>query len=153
MTGGVLMTSDHLGELSSDRLKVWALLSEQRASCDFSLLGQSELIYEESGNTQPNPLRYIVHAEDLVLVQVRHPTHLRGHGAMFFLNTASQPVQRTYPLPDLGINNLAYLYSWEDPSLFEQPQSRVAVTLPGHHSALYFFSCEPIREKPLHLSS
>ena len=154
MTGGVMMTSDHLGELSPDRLKLWEfLLSEQRASCDFPLLGRSELFYEMPDNSRSNPLRYATRAEDPMLVQVRHPSTVSGHGAMFFLNTASQTVQRTYPLADLGINDAVYLYRWENQPTTEQTESRIAVTLPGHHSALYFFSREPIRESPLHLSS
>jgi hypothetical protein len=154
MTGGVVMTSDHLGELSPDRLRLWKLLlSEQRASCDFPLLGRSELFYERSESVQPIPLRYAARAEDPVLVQVRHPSNSSGHGAMFFLNTASQTIQRTYPLADLGINDPVYLYSWENESTTEQTEFGIAVILPGHHSALYFFSHEPIREKPLRLSS
>ena len=88
-----------------------------------------------------------------MLVQVRHPSTVSGHGAMFFLNTASQTIQRTYPLADLGIIDPVYLYSWENQPTTEQIESGIAVTLPGHHSALYFFSREPIREKPLRLSS
>lgn len=154
MTGGVMMTSDHLGELSPHRLKLWELLlSEQRASCNFPLLGRSELFYEGSDHIQSRPLRYAARAEDAVLVQVRYPSSLSGHGAIFFLNTASQTVQRMYPLAELRIKDPVYLYSWENQSPTEQLESRVAVTLPAHHSALYFFSHEPIRESPLRLSS
>jgi hypothetical protein len=154
MTGGVMMTSDHLGELSPDRLKLWELLlSEQRASCDFPLLGRSELFYKRSEGVQPNPLRYAARAEDPVFVQVRHPSFLSKHGAILFLNTVNHTIQRTYPLSDLGISDAVYLYNWENQFPTEQTESRIAVTLPGHHSALYFFSHEPIREKPLRLSS
>lgn len=154
MTGGVMMTSDYLGELSSDRLRLWALLlSEQRASCDFPLLGRSELFYEMADKAHSNPLRYATRAEDPTLVQVRHPTRAGGHGAMFFLNTASQTLQRTYSLPDLGINDPVFLYSWENQSPTKQSQSEIAMTLLGHHSLLYFFSREPIQENPLRLSS
>ncbi len=154
MTGGVMMTSDHLGELSPDRLQLWKLLlSEQRATCDFPLLGQSELFHEKSDKVQPHSLRYAARAEDPVLVQLRHPSNSSGQGAILFLNTANHVVQRTYPLSDLGINDSVYLYSWENQSTTEQTESRIAVTLPGHYSALYFFSHEPIREKPLCLSS
>jgi hypothetical protein len=154
MTGGVMMTSDHLKELSSDRLKLWELLlSEQRASCDFPLLGRSELFYETPDKAHSNSLRYATRAEDSMLVQVRHPTRAGGHGAMFFLNTSNQTLQRTYFLPDLGINDPVFLYSWENQSFTNQSQSEIAMTLPGHHSLLYFFSREPIQENPLRLSS
>jgi len=153
MTGGVMMTSDHFGELSPDRLKLWVLLlTEERASCDFPLLGRSELFYEWSDNISPNPLRH-ARAEDPVIVQIRHPAHARGRGAIFILNTASYTAQRTFSLSELGIHDPVYLYSWENQSPTGQLESGIAVTLPGHHSALYFFSREPIREKPLRLSS
>lgn len=154
MTGGVLMTSDHLGELSPDRLKLWELLlSEQRASCDFPLLGRSELFYEMPDNSRLSPLRNVTRADDPMLVQVRHPLSSSGHGAIVFLNAGNHAVQRTYPLSELGISDAVYLYNWENQFPAEQTESKIAVTLPGHHSALYFFSNEPIREKPLRFSS
>lgn len=154
MTGGVMMTSDHLGELSSDRLSLWRLLlSEQRDSCEFPLLGRSELFYERLATAQSDQVRYAARAEDPMLVQVRHPTNSKGHGAIFFLNTASHTVQRSYILTDLGINDPVYLYSWENQYSREQLEARIAITLLGHHSALYFFSREPIRKSPLRLTS
>ncbi len=65
MTGGVIMTSDHLGELSPNCINLWRLLlSEERASCDFPLLGQSNIFYERVANTQSSPTRYVAKAED-----------------------------------------------------------------------------------------
>ena len=154
MTGGVLMTSDHLGELSSERLRLWRLiLPEDRDSCNFPLLGRSDLFYEESNAASSHPLRSITRAEDPMLVQVRHPSHAKGHGAIFFLNTSIHAIQRTYLLAELGIHDPVYLYRWDNQSATKQTESRITVTLPGHHSALYFFSRESIREKPLRLSS
>jgi hypothetical protein len=150
MTGGVTMTSDHLGELSPQRLRLWNLiLPEKRASCDFPLLGQSDIFYER----QPDKARYVPRAEDGVVVQVRRPAGEGASGAIFFLNTGSQAVQRSYTLSELGINGSVYLYGWENSSSSEQAVTKIAVTLSGHHSALYFFSRAPIRDAPVRLPS
>lgn len=152
MTGGVMMTSDQLGELSSERLNLWRLiLPEERTACDFPLLGQSDIFYEQQQTN--NQVRYLPKAEDPVLVQVRQPRHAGALGAVFFLNTVSHTVQRSYPLEELGIKDPVHLYSWENKSSSEHIATTIAVTLPGHHSALYFFSCDPIREIPLRLPS
>jgi hypothetical protein len=154
MTGGVMTTSDHLGELSADRLALWRLiLPEERASCDFPLLGQSDLFYEiEGSNTSNGQVRYVPRAEDEMLVEIHHPQDRESLGAFFFLNTASHTIQRSYALRDLGIKDPVYLYQWENQSSTGQLEARIAVTLPGHHSALYFYHREPIRNKPLRLS-
>jgi len=154
MTGGVMMTSDHLEELSPNRLKLWRLiLSEDRASCDFPLMGQSDIFYKRLVNNQSGQTRYMPRAEDGVLVQVRHPAQEGAPGAVFFLNTGGYTVQRNYPLAELGIKDYVYLYSWENGSSSAQTMTKIAVTLPGHHSALYFFSRDPIRNTPLQLPS
>jgi len=154
MTGGVMMTSDHLGELSPERIRLWRLLlTEGRASCDFPLLGRSELFYERLVKTPSNQALYVPRAADEVLVQIRHPMEPGMPGAIFFLNTANHTVQRSYPLAELGINDPVYLYSWENGSSSGQALSKIAVTLPAHHSALYFFGCEPIEDMPLRLPS
>ena len=155
MTGGVMMTSDHLAELSPQRLSLWRLLlANERAACDFPLLGRSEIFYERQlVDSRSNQVHYAPTAEDAVLVQVRRPARIGFPGAIFFLNTASHTVQRSYPLGDLGIKDPVYLYNWENQSASEQLMTNVAVTLPGHHSVLYFFSRDPIKDIPLRLPS
>jgi hypothetical protein len=112
MTGGVMTTSDHLGELSPGRLKLWRLLlAERRASCDFPLLGQADIFYEPlSGTKQSDHASYMPRAEDPVLVQIRRPRQVGAPGPFFFLNTANQAPQRSYLLADLGINEAVYVY-------------------------------------------
>lgn len=54
LSGGVLMTSDHLGELSANRAELFAkLLRSDATGCDFPGLGQDEI-----------PMRQIVHRAD-----------------------------------------------------------------------------------------
>jgi alpha-galactosidase len=154
MTGGVMMTSDHLGELSRARLRLWRLLlTEERAACDFPLLGQSNIFYERLVDPQSNQPRYAPRAEDPVLVQVRRPINGGTMGAIFFLNTSNHAVQRSYPVRQVGINDSVYLCDWKNGSSSEQVLSKIDVTLPAHHSALYFFSSNPIVDIPLRLPS
>jgi alpha-galactosidase len=155
MTGGVMMTSDDLSELSPERLQLWRLiLPEERMFCDFPLLGQSHIFYEElSGNTQAGDAVYVAKAEDAILVQVRQSRHTEGVGAVFFLNPSSNIVQRSYSLADLGINGLPYLYLWEEQVLSKERVATLAISLSGHQSALYFFSPVPFQDKPLRLPS
>ena len=153
MTGGVIMTSDDLGELSPQRLNLWRLiLPEERSSCDFPLLGQSDIFYEPlPESSSAHPMRYLPQAEDPVIVQVRHPKHAGMPGAIFILNTGNHTVQRTYPLTYLGIKEPVHLYDWQNRLTMEGPVVDIAVTLPGHHSALFFFRNEPIHKAPFHL--
>ena len=155
MSGGVMMTSDHLGELSPQRLNLWRLiLQDKRVSCDFPLLGQSPIFYERlPENSSSDPVRYLPRAEDPVLVQVRHPKRSGQLGVIFILNTGTDTVQRSYPFASLGIKKPVYLFDWQNKSSTEQAESRIAVTLQGHHSVLYFFSGEPIYEAPRQLPS
>lgn len=153
MSGGIMMTSDHLGELSADRLKLWRLvLAKNRASCDFPFLGISDIFYEQDIDSTTNQAQYVPRAADDLLVQVRH-AHPGKLGAIFLLNTASYTVQRSYTLAQLGIEESVYLSSWESKTSSEQIATSIEVTLPGHHSALYFFSKDPIREMPFLLPS
>ena len=149
------MTSDHLGELSPERLQLWQLiLPEERVSCDFPLLGQSDIFYERQFLiSQPNHPHYVPRAEDGILVQVRHPVQQGKFGAIFILNTESRTLQRSYLLADLGIKDPVYLYHWENQSANEQPVANIAVTLSAHQSALYFFSRFPIQEPLVRLPS
>ncbi|MBI5955324.1 MAG: alpha-galactosidase [Chloroflexi bacterium] len=147
MTGGVMMTSDHLGELSPRRLRLWKLLlSEGRASCDFPLLGKSGISYERlPADIESNRVRHVPKADDPILVQVRHPLRDGTPGAIFLLNTGGHSIQRTYPLSDLGVKEPVYLYEWESQLSSDEAVEQITVTLSGHQSVLLFFSSEPIQ--------
>jgi hypothetical protein len=153
MTGGVMMTSDHLGELSPERLRLWGfLLPRERSSCDSPLLGCSAISYERQSTELPSgKARCMTRPEDPVLVQVRRPRRAGAPGAIFFLNTGDQPVGRTYPLADLGIEDAVYLYHWELLSSSDEPEAKISISLPAHHSVLYFFSAEPLKDLPTRL--
>ena len=98
-------------------------------------------------------MRPVPRAEDPVLVPVRHPGGEGATGAIFFLNTASHTLQRSYLLAELGIKHPVHLYDWENRSASQQAATKLFITLPAHFGALYFFSLQPIRGLPLHLPS
>lgn len=153
MTGGVIMTSDHLGELSPERLRLWRfLLPSERSNCDFPLLGRSAISYERQSTELPSgKARYMPRPEDPVLVQVRRSRRAGAPGSIFFLNTGDQPVGRTYPLADLGIEDSVYLYHRELLSSSDKPEAKISISLLAHHSVLYFFSAEPLKDLPIRL--
>ena len=69
LTGGVLMTSDHFGELPSPRRELFAALAGDGAAftCDFPLLGQAALTH--GVGTGPTGKPMMVSEGDPVLVQ------------------------------------------------------------------------------------
>lgn len=153
MTGGVMMTSDHLNELSSRRLGLWRLiLPEERVSCDFPLLGQSDIFYEYlPGNKHASNVHLVSKADDAMLVQVRHPKRAEATGAIFFLNTSSYPVERTYSLASLGLRDSLLIHGWENHVVSEEPVTSISVKLSAHQSTLYFFSRKSIQNVPFRL--
>jgi hypothetical protein len=105
-----MMTSDHLGDLSPERIRLWKLLlNPEWRECSFPFLGQTSISYFRQTNSRTGrPILEVV-ANDPVLVQVR--TWRENH-AVFILNTGDIPVQRTYPLAALGLSGAMYGYDW-----------------------------------------
>lgn len=138
MSGGVMMTSDDLAELSPDRLGLWKLLlNPERAGCSFPLLGQSPAT-NQGVSTEP------------VLVQVRAPAGERM-GAVYVFNTGSYPVQRSYHLGALGLPAPLYTFDWLAGQPGEEPLECLSLTLARHEGRLLFLSPEPILKAPEHL--
>jgi hypothetical protein len=146
MSGGVLMTSDALDELSPQRLRLWKLLlNSADATCRFPFLGQSPITYERL----PADLRSLrVRHEpkaDPVLVQVRGDNR---QAAIFVFNTGETMVQRTFPLATLGLENGKYIFDWTANHAFAGRVDDIAVTLAPHDGALLFASPSPILSTP-----
>jgi len=136
MMGGVTMTSDHLGELPAERLRLWKLvLNPERRSCDFPLLGRTVLNDVRQG---PQAL-----AGEPLLVQVRQGAG--GEAAVHLLNTGSQPVRRSLPLADLGLESEArFVYDWTEGRAWPAPVTTLEVSLDRHAGQLLFLGPEPI---------
>lgn len=136
MSAGLRVTSDHLGELSPQRLALWKmLLSLEDGLCHYPLLGQSPLTMTLPANAPPR-----IHALDPVLVQVRRPHDPAAPIAVFILNTGEATVQRSYPLELLGLPAplLAQQWSGAERRSAPQPLHRLELTLPPHSGSLWF---------------
>jgi hypothetical protein len=155
MSGGVMMTSDHLGELGEERLRLWKLLLEPtRKRCNYPLLGQTPLSYISQINPWTGKPTMDSVANDPVFVQVRPPlpaiasVRSEGVGAIFVLNSGDLRVQRTYPLETLGIKGPLYVYDWMANTSWHHPVSEITVTLERHEGRLWFVGREPITQAP-----
>lgn len=134
MTGGVVTTSDDLGELGAERLGLLRrLLSAQGSGCRFPLLGETAIAYERVAAGQG--ARCAARAADAVLVQVRG---LRAGGwAVFIFNTGDAPVRRTYSLARLGIPGACTVHDAAGVRV-SGPAETLAVGLEAHAGALLF---------------
>ncbi len=149
MSGGVMMTSDDLAELSPERLRLWKLiLNPNRSGCAFPLLGHSPITYE-AVPCGPNG-RLPAHAPrllDPVIVQVRPPEGDRL-GAVYIFNTGDLPVQRTYDLLDLGLPAPLHAYDWAANQQLDGPAECISLRLMRHEGRLLFVGFNPIAEAP-----
>jgi hypothetical protein len=166
MSGGVLMTSDHLGDLSPDRVRLWKLIladGQTRATCHFPFLGQTPISYERpAADRDSHRVGQEAPAADPALVQVRPstsdpaPVSQRQDGeaaagagaAVFFFNPSGQPLERAYPLASLGLTGPLYVFDWTANRAWPEPVERVSVTLPAHDGVLLFLRGEPIAAPP-----
>lgn len=146
MSGGVMMTSDHLGELSPARLRLWRLLlNPARATCRFPFLGLSPITYEREPAGGDRLAARHVPVSDPARVQVRGEGDL--HAVLVF-NTSEEPIQRTYPWNALGLPGRLHAYDWIAGAAFPGPVEEMAVTVPPHDGTLWFVSPSPITAPP-----
>ncbi len=156
MSGGVMMTSDQLRDLSPDRVRLFKLiLSRQPATCRFPFLGQTAIAYERlPADRNSHRVRHEPRAADPVLVQVRTSVVTGGAervtrmGTVFLFNTGELPAQRTYPLAALGLTAPQHVFDWTADRAWPEPVERLSVTLPPHDGALLFLSPTPITTAP-----
>jgi alpha-galactosidase len=160
MSAGVIMTSDDLGDLGAERLRLWKLiLNPARRTCRFPLLGQTTTGYltridAATGREVLKPM-----PNDPVLVQLRDLQRVsdpqsgpRLIGAVLFFNTGEQTVQRTYPLMLLGLQGPLYVFDWTANRAWPEVVESLAVRLAPHDSALLFLSTEKIEAAPERLT-
>jgi alpha-galactosidase len=118
LAGGVTMTSDHLGELSSERRALWSfILGEgQHGRCDFPLLGRSA----EFGS---------------LIAQISRDGS--GDDLLFLFNTGEIERQWDLALAELGITAGARLVEWPAERLQPVADGRFSVVLAAHHWRLF----------------
>jgi alpha-galactosidase len=116
LMGGVTMTSDHLGELSAERLALWRFVvgDGKPARCDFPLLGRS----------------------DPVIVQIRQPDGAR-RGFLFVFNTADAVEERRYDLVSLGLAGRRVLATGPESAGAIASDGILALALPPHAWRLF----------------
>lgn len=151
MAAGLVMTSDALDELPPERLALFKFLlpdasrRQQRAACRFPLLGQEPPVY--SPDDDP---RRRWRSSDPVIAQVRSAGDT-AQTAVFLLNTGEEPLERVYPLEQLGLASPAYAYDWTGNMANDAPMEQVSVTLPPHGGVLFFLSPGRWTAPPAHL--
>jgi hypothetical protein len=165
MSGGVMMTSDHLGNLSEERLRLWKLILGDGLTCAtsrFPLLGQGAVSCDQLlTELHSERVRHRPRAVDPVLVQVRTPgtplspakkgTRRKGASAVFFINTGDRPVERVYSLGDLGLDGPQYVFGWLTGRWGDEPVEQIPLTLTAHEGVLLFLSRTPMTVAPENL--
>lgn len=128
LSGGVRTTSDHLGELSPERLALWKMiLGWSGTAARYPFLSRTRLDRAPQHGVK-------LALEDPVVVQVKD---LPGPGgALFFFNTGDQPVSRRYTVMELGLPGPLRLTAW--PSGDELTvQEALEFELPPHQGRLF----------------
>ncbi|MCB0163954.1 MAG: alpha-galactosidase [Anaerolineae bacterium] len=161
MSGGILMTSDDLQELTDERMRLWKfLLSMDSSPSTFPLLGRSPVHYDRIRLKTPNtplpldnpqslnnPLNHEPRLLDPVIVQVRPKLNANSNlSAIFILNTGEFPVQRTFDPALLGLSGSFWVYDWWQHQASSEAANHLSVTLDSHEGALLLLSKEPFSE-------
>lgn len=128
LAGGVRMTSDHLGELSPERMRLWeAILSWPNAACRYPLLSQMRLLRVDG---QPGSACRL---EDPLVVQVKPLGP--GEHLVHLLNSGAEPLHRELPFSTLGLASAGEYALWPGFARFH-PARSIRVDLEPHESTL-----------------
>ena len=155
MSGGILMTSDNLNEITDDRMRLWKfILSMDSNICHFPLLGASSVTYKRVctqylNNPQlPNyPVTHEPRLMDPVIVQVRPKLNSSSEiSAIFILNTGEMSVQRSFDLELLGLSGRYWVLDWWKCRAGSESIDRLSVTLESHEGVILLLSKEPFQE-------
>lgn len=143
MSGGVVMTSDDLQELSRDRFRLWKFILEMDSNtCNFPFLGSSPITYDR---VQPNyPSNFMGHEArlvDPVIVQVRPKINSKSDvSAVFIFNTGEYPVQRSFQLESLGLSGPLCVLDWIKDQAWPQAVEHISLILDAHDGVILLLS-------------
>lgn len=113
LSGGVLMTSDALDELSEARVKLWKFILDAGINdCRFPLLGQSD---------------------DGVLVEVSQSDKLN---AIYVFNTSDETAERELTWDALGVNLPNSVIDWTGNGQWGEVRGSFKLTLEAHEGTL-----------------
>jgi hypothetical protein len=128
MTGGVMMTSDKLDELSPNRIDLFReFLQKQKMVCDFPLLGKT-YEFSETGH-------------DPIIVQRQHPiSNPNQDNLLFIFNTGEERVKRIFDLDKLKVPTTLKLMNWLTDEINHVRDNELSIELKPHDGVLYFIS-------------
>ncbi|MBW6472431.1 MAG: alpha-galactosidase [Anaerolineaceae bacterium] len=128
MTGGVMMTSDKLDELSSDRINIFTQFArKEKRICDFPLLGRSN----EFSETDYDP----------IIVQIQYPISNPEHNQLLFIfNSGEEPVKRFFDLDKLKVPKTSKLINWSTGDIDHVRDNELTIELKPHDGVLYLLS-------------
>jgi hypothetical protein len=128
MTGGVMMTSDKLDELSSDRINLFKQFTRNdKMICDFPLLGRSN----EFSETDYDP----------IIVQIQHPILNPEYNQLLFIfNSGEEPVIRIFDLEKLKVPKTSKLMNWLTGENHYVKDNDLLIELKPHDGVLFVLS-------------
>jgi hypothetical protein len=139
MSGGLMMTSDNLAELSPSRIRSLAEASfHGKTILPFPLLGRQPIAYGASTSGRGGGAAATA---DPVVVQVRDSD--RGH-IVNILNMSTSQVERTFSTSVLGIEGVWHVYDWVTDRAWEGMVDVLPVMLGSHENVLLYLSKTPL---------
>jgi len=125
MTGGVMMTSDKLDELSSDRINLFTQFArKEKRICDFPLLGRSN----EFSETDYDP----------IIVQIQYRISNPEHNQLLFIfNSGEEPVKRIFDLEKLKVPKTSKLINWLTDDIDHVRDNELSIELEPHDGVLF----------------
>jgi alpha-galactosidase len=149
MSGGVMLTSDDLQELSDNRLGLWKFILEMDSNvCNFPFLGLSPITYVRVQANYPSSMPgHEARLVDPVIVQVRPKTNSASESsAVFIFNTGEYPVQRSFQLKSLELGGPLYVFDWIKDQAWQEAVDDLSVTLDAHDGVILLLSENPFAE-------
>jgi len=147
MSGGIMMTSDDLEELSKERLHLWKFILEMESnSCYFPFLGSSPVVYDRiQANYPSSQIGHEARLVDPVIVQVRPKINSKSESsAVFVFNTGEYPVQRSFQLESLGMSSPLCVFNWIGNQAWSEATDHLSVTLDAHDGVIFLLSKNPL---------
>ena len=143
MSGGVMLTSDDMQELSNDRLRLWKFILEMDSSaCNFPFLGSSSITYDRVQPNYPsNLMGHEARLVDPVIVQVRSNINSKSDvSAVFIFNTGEYSVQRSFQLETLGLSGPLCVFDWIKGQVWSQAVEHISLILDPHDGVVLLLS-------------
>jgi alpha-galactosidase len=135
LAGGVLMTSDHFGEMPPERRELFRYLAGDGASfaCDYPMLGRASMRHEV-GPAPEGRLKVVTEADPVVVQRVSRPAGV----LLNVFNTGDLPVERLLPWALAG--GAGECPVTEDGAAVAAANAGLYVTIAPHRSRQFLFA-------------